>query len=238
MRNTNKIVKSFLSLMLALVLAFSFAPVSASAAVPTSKLRTNAVAGKSYTVKTVLPGKVTVNAKVKVISAIAVPNAQGNGVTAAQVKMHVEFPKSQVNKVKKNVNKIVQSSPVIRRVGNYRYVKSHYEFQPVVIDRTTGKIPNADKDRRAGAFKIENAVQKRFTQNRSSMDFVQSYDITFGAAYMDGDDGNILMGVAGVKTPTFDGDNKVKKFASGSAPITKTNFYNKKDKKLSIWVRL
>jgi hypothetical protein len=238
MRNTKKIVKSFVSLMLALVLAFSFAPVSASAASATSKLRTNAVQGKKYKVKTVLPGNIAIKANVTVQSAVTVPNYQGKGATLAQVKMHVEYPKSEVNKVKNNVNKIVQSSPVIRKVGNYRYVKSHYQILPMALNRENGKLPNAQTDNRACSIQMTNADTKTFKQNRSQMEFTKSYDVTFTAAHMDGDDGNMLLGVAGVKSPTYDGDKKIAKFIKGSTSITKTNFYNKKDKSLSIWVKL
>ncbi len=240
MRNTKKIVKSFVSLMLALVLALSFAPVSASAASATSKLRTNGTPNKSYSISTVLPGKVSVSAKVKVESAASVPNYNGSGYTVSVVKMHVAFPKSQINKVKKNVSRIINASPVISttRSGNYvkKTVKPHYSVYPVAVNRSTGKL--LDGKRLACKASIANDNVYTYKQGNYSMQFVPSFDITFATASLDNDTGNILVGISGVKAPTFSGDKKIAKFASGKTSITKTNFYNKKNKKLSIWVTL
>lgn len=235
MKKVNRIIKSLFAMVLALAIAFTFTPATAQAATKL-KLRTNAQLGGSYNVETVLPGNVKVKAKVTVTDMVAVVSADGYTVTG--VDFHVEYPKSELKKIKKNTTKILQASPV---KSSYFFSKTVYapvDLIPCCISKNTGKVitTNDSLFYYRGVCGINNEQTETFKQGKNKMEWIKSYDFHVILANQKAVNGDVLIGFTGSTKPTSVNNKTYQKFIKGKKAINKTNFYNKKKKGYSIWV--
>lgn len=232
-----KCFKSLLAGMLAIMLLFGSTAVDASAANATKKLRTNAVSGKTYTIQTVLPGNVKITEKVKIEYGEETYNA-ASGYYARSYNITATIPGSQLKKIKKNVQKINSKSPVLKRVGFYIYRRPFVSIIPNFMYANTGKILDGNgagiAEGTSGTAKSGYHLMKQGNSQLEIYDTSNSYGVL---VYTEANKGNVLVGMTGVAKPTFDNNKQFKKYLTGKSSITKTPFYSKKNKKLSIYAK-
>ena len=229
-----KVLKSLVAVMLALVLTFTFAADTANAATVASKLRTNAKVGKTYTVKTYFPGVgyQKVNVKFATVNK-TVDQSYGVNINMADVVVNYSIPASTRNVLKRNTVKVV-------RAGNGRFSIG----SPLAIDATSGKILSMSTTNNQASQKVATSNQKnkvyKQTQGyyHATLTLPIKYTETFHIEYFDSYAGNILVGYAGVKKKTSSYDSNISSFAYGNKSITGTNYFKKKKKDLSIWLKL
>ena len=232
-----KILKTLVGMGLAVAIAFTSVPQTASAAsYSVSKLNTSAHAGSTYTIKTYFPGIGFQKMKVRfdsITKDFYYPSLYGNKYKKAEVKLHCSLPSSTQKKIKKNTVKMVRSSKLSRwstslLCGTY------------CIDATTGTIAKGLYS--GSSAYATNSNSKTFRQRsgnfRASYTVTTSFDYDVTLIYDAFNEGNYLVGVAGTNKEVTTTNSKVTKFTNGDAPITSSAFYKKKMKKLSIWTRV
>lgn len=222
-----KSLKSFVALMLALIIAISFKPISAEAAV--KGLRTNAAKGKKYTITINYPGNVKVKANVK-FTEVTTNNYTYLGYSDTTVRATLTFPKKELKKVQRNVHKIVTSAPYVRTVGYEKQYKGSLEFAATIIDAETGKNINNRSDAKCIGLSCLGEGYKIYRQDNARMGFYPKYNIRYTVRYYPTAKGKILVGVAGQTKPIYDNNKVYKKFVNGKVSITKTKLYSKKGK--------
>ena len=224
-----RVLKSMFAMMLALTLAFGFAPVTAEAAAADS-VRIGQ-AGGSYTIKTTYPGIGSVNVKATV-SDITVNDYASNGLRRVNFTIHYKLPTSSQKKIKNNVAKIYHACK-----GN-----TIYTINPVVMSNSTGKWINTS----AQAFKYEMDTTNRnlvtYRQGRYRLwNVATSFDQNYTLWYLPSQGQNeFLLGLCGFNSSVYSGNKaykKLEKFNNGSVAYTKTTMYKKKNKKSSLFLQ-
>ena len=233
-----KILKSLIAAMLVIGITLGTASIDASAAAATAKIRKDAVPGKSYTIQTTLPGNVKIKQNVTISYGNEIYLEQ-YGYYARRVDIKKTTPSAQLKKIKKNTDKIVKSSPVIKSVGYYKQVRPFIDSTVLAIYADSGKLVDGQT---AGYLTTSDAIDSStgyhsFRQHNSTLRFYDTYTFSKYIIYTDAVRGNLCVGVAGVKKPTFDNNKPVKNFLNKKVSITKTNFYNAKKKNLSIFAQ-
>ena len=231
-----KVFKSFAALMLALALTVTCTPTTVHAA---AALRDYAQFGESYRVYTVLPGNVKIYGNA-VVTGVDTYYYSSKGYYETTVKMELTIPKSQQKKVQKNVSHILNSSPVVKRIGSYRYHRAHYTYSAAVLDAQTNMpLTLANTGNQAGIAygNFYGYNRKYMKQGRNSLYLDTTYSFYVRAQYTPVMQGNILFGIAGTKKATFDNNGAMKSFSNGNRSFKSTNLYNKKSNKNSIFVR-
>ncbi len=232
-----KILKTLVGMGLAVAIAFTAVPQTASAAAYSeSKLNTSAHAGSTYTIKTYFPGIGFQKMKVRFDSITKdyyYPTLYGTQYRKAEVKLHCSVPSSTQKKIKKNTVKVVRSS-------KNRW-SSSLLCGTYCIDATTGKI--ASNQLYSGTYGYSyNTNYKTFKQRSGHYSarytLTTSWDFDYTLVYDAYNEGNFLVGVAGTSKEVSSTSGKVTNFTNGNAPITSSAFFKKKMKKLSVWTKI
>lgn len=219
-KDMKRIFKSLVAMVLALALAFTFAPASAQAA--GLKFRQGTI-GKTYKLPVVLPGNVQVKANVTVKEQYS--QTYYDGSVATIVKYHVEYPKSQKNIIKRNTTRILQSCPVKKTAGFLKYVSGPVDLVYGVYD-ASGKL--AKENPYFGyAWRRTNTIQTTFKHGRNQLEMLTSYDLEFVVANLPSVNGPVYAGVATATKPVTVNNKKYKKYTNGSASLKQAGFFKK-----------
>ncbi len=225
-----KVITQIIAMALALAIVFTLAPVDVQAAAKL-KLRTNAQLGGTYKVSTVLPGNVSVKANVTVTD---YAQEEKNGITVTCINYHVEYPKAQLNKIKKNTTRILESCPTKKTSYLTRYVYGPVDTLYAVISAQTGKVMTSSDNFEVGS-RVYNTQSTKYYQGRNTLEWVTSYDVLILTVNNKAVNGDVYIGIAGAVKGTTVKDKTYKKFVNGKKSIKKTNFYEKGKKNSSIW---
>lgn len=216
-----RIFKSLVAMVLALALAFTFAPASAQAA--GLKFRQGTL-GKSYKLPVELPGNVQVKATVSVADQYVKNYADGSVLT--YVKYHIEYPKSQKNIIKRNTTRILQSCPVKKTSGFMKTVFGPADLVFGVYDKSGNHVKaNPYLVYEYGA--VGTGIETKFTQGRNTLRMLTSYDVAFVVGNAPAVNGNVYAGVAAATKPVTTNNKKYKKLISGSGNLKKAGFFKK-----------
>lgn len=218
-----RIFKSLVAMVLALALAFTFAPASAQAA--GLKFRQGTL-GKTYKLPVVLPGNVQVKANVTVSDYYTVVR---NGVTVTYAKCHVEYPKKQKNIIKRNTTRILQNCPVKKTSGFMKTVFGPADLAWGVYD-STGKLATKSPYLDYAYGIVGNATETSFYQGRNTLRMLTSYDVEFGILNMPSVTGTVYAGIASATKPVTSNNKKYKKLLNGSGTLKKAGFFQKSGK--------
>ena len=225
-----KVLKSMFAMMLALTLAFGFAPVTAEAAAADS-VRIGQ-AGGSYTIKTTYPGIGSVNVKATV-SDITVNDYASLGLRNVSFTIHYKLPASSQKKIKNNVARIYHACNG----------KTLYTINPVVMSNSTGKCVNSNTPGlRYASTNATNISRATYRQGRYRLwNVATSFDQTYTLSYYPSlAQGDFLLGLCGFNSSVYYGNKaykKLEKFNNGSVAYTKTTMYKKKNKKSSLFLQ-
>ncbi len=235
----SKKLRKALVILLIFTLLLSFSATSAKAA--NLKLRTNTYAGKPSKIQTTLPGNIKVNAQVKcniLTYTGSYEDIFGNEFTRKKVTITVRYPKKEMNKIRKNAQRIINNSQYDTRNG-VRVRKSFIDTYATALNAKTGK-PFANDQNDFMLFsdtKYRPISTKVFVCGEEKLEVVEAYELTFDIGLTEKIVGEALLGICGVKAPTFDDDDNINLFLWGKKSIKCTNSYCKSNKNLSTWIK-
>lgn len=230
-----KVFRSLSAIILASIIIFANTPGTVRAAgYSADMLNTTAKENGTYTIKTYFPGIGFQKMKVRFDT---VEKKDGEYVyegkkyksKQAKVSIHCYYPKSTLNKIKKNIVKIVKAS---------KYKNSAMNRASFILDAETGQLGGVYTCKRMVTRKQLKKLVQRKGNVEAEYTLNKNWDVTYELEYPKKSEGKILIGVTGTRKEIGTNNSNIAKFSSGQVPFTSTPYYKKNMKSLSIWTKL